>query len=554
MALLSWLARSSAPAYQSSGHQLGHCRLTPARPLRCRYSGHGPAPPPVACRRSYELTQSLIRCRDGRAARSVHPHHDRVKIILRGGAEITALVLGVASTLWVSRTVGPTYFGYYAVTVTIIGLGGLVINAGLSTAGSQRIANESDRAGEVAWVVTVSRGGIAVVAVLGGFVVLAFTSIDPVLRDYLRVGLVVWVVTPFRSEWVLVAQGRLRALSAFRIAGSLATVLTAVLLVRSESDVGRVAWIPVVGAIVSAVGTSLVVHRQSRFHRPVDIRLAPIMRTYLRDGLHYLKSDISVFIFTSSDRLFLYAFATPAVVGLYAAAYAVIQPFYTISAVLGDAMYLPLAQAYGTDRLRSTFRRYVDLMCFATIPVGFFLLAFAPTIITALYGTKYAGADAYLAILGWVITFGYTAGVAVIPFSAWNLPREYGNSTAIGGVVNIALNFGLIPPFEGYGAAWATVAAKVAVTFAALRYFRRATDYPLIQDLAEYLAISGIAFGSGFAASQILPSNLALSGIITFGVVYVVLVAVMRWRRYGPSPGTTLGAVGQDRPDLGERA
>lgn len=476
-----------------------------------------------------------------------------MKILLRGGAEITALLLGVVSTLWVSRAVGPTFFGYYAVMLTIVAMGGLLINAGLSTAGSQRVANDPSTAGEVAWVVTASRAVIAVVTILGGLVVLAVAPIDPVLRDYLRVGLVVWALIPFRSEWVLIAQGRLRAISALRVAGSVATVLAAVLLVRDVSDADRVAWIPVVGAIVSAAGSSFSANRWSPFRRPVGTRIAATIRAYLHVGLHYLKSDVSVFIFTSSDRLFLYAFATPAVVGLYAAAYSVILPFYMISTVVGDAMYLPLAKAFGTDRLRATFRRYVDLMCFATIPLGFFLLAFAPTVIAILYGTKYAGASEYLAILGWVITFGYTSGIAVGPFSAWNRPREYGNATALGGAVNLGLNLALIPPFEGFGAAWATVASKVTVTLAGIRYFHQATDYPLVRDFVEYLAVSAAAFAVAVPATWFLPYP-AASGIVVFGVVYIALVAVVRWRHYGPlSPGSLRSRLPR-RPGVSKRA
>lgn len=476
-----------------------------------------------------------------------------MKIALRGGAEITALVLGVVSTLWVSRTVGPSYFGSYAVMVTIVTLGGLVINAGLSTAGSQRVANDPGTTSEVAWVVTATRAVISAVSILGGLVVLAVAPIDPVLRGYLRVGLVVWALIPFRSEWILVAEGRLRTISALRVAGSAATVLAAVLLVRDVSDADRVGWIPVVGAVVSAAGSSFSAYRRSPFRRPAGPRVRATFRAYFHDGLHYLKSDVSVFVFTSSDRLFLYAFATPAVVGLYAAAYSVILPFYMISAVVGDAMYLPLAQAFGTDRLRPTFRRYVDLMCFATIPLGFFLLAFSSTVISVMYGSRYGGASEYLAILGWVITFGYTSGVAVVPFSAWNRPREYGNSTLFGGVLNLGLNFALIPPYGGLGAAWATVAAKAAVTLAGIRYFRRASDYPLVRDFVEYLAFSAAALVAAFVATRLVPYS-AAAGIAAFGLVYVALVAVVRWRQHGPLSGGALRSLFSDRDGVDEHA
>jgi O-antigen/teichoic acid export membrane protein len=376
-----------------------------------------------------------------------------VRIILRGGAEITGLVLGVISTLWVSRIIGPSNFGYYTVMMTIVAAGGLLINAGLPTVGSQRVVNDPRQTGEVLWFLTVSRAALAAIAILGGLVVLAVAPVDPVLRDYLRVGFVAWGLIPLSDGWVLVAQGRLHVISALRVAGSMATLITAVLLVRDISDAGLVAWVPVVGAVVSAAGTSFVAIRRSPFRRPIGASVAATLRAYVLPGLQCLKADVSTFIFTSSDRLFLYAFATPAAVGLYGAAYSVIQPFYMISSVVWDAMYLPIARAFGTDRLRPTFRRYVDLMCFATIPLGFFLLAFAPTVISILYGTKYAGASDYLAILGWVITFGYTSGIAVMPFSAWNRQREYGNSTLLGGALNLGLNFALIPPYGGHGAA-----------------------------------------------------------------------------------------------------
>lgn len=456
-----------------------------------------------------------------------------MNIILRGSAETVGLLLGLGSTVWLTRAVGPSYFGYYAVMVTIVTLGGLLINAGLSTAGSQRVANDPARAGEVLWVVTVSRAVIAAFAILGGTVLLAVVPMDPILRDYLRVGLVVWAIIPLRSEWALVAQGRLRALSGLRVAGAAATLLTVVLLVRDVSDAERVAWIPVVAAIVSGAGSTLFAHRWSPFRRPVGTPIAASILAYLHDGLHYFKSDVSVFIFTSSDRLFLYAFATPAVVGLYEAAYRIIQPFYLISVVVADAMYLQLARAMQTGKISATVRRYVDLMCFATIPLGFFLLAFSSSIVLILYGSSYAEASEYLAILGWVITFGYTSGVAVMPFSAWNRPREYGNATGLGGALNLGLNVALIPPFKGFGAAWATVVAKIAVTLIGIRYFRRATDYPLVRDFAEYLAISASAFAAAVAATRLLPYPTA-SGIAVFGVVYVALVAVVRWRQYGP--------------------
>jgi O-antigen/teichoic acid export membrane protein len=121
------------------------------------------------------------------------------------------------------------------------------------------------------------------------------------------------------------------------------------------------------------------------------------------------------------------------------------------------------------------------------------------------------------------------SGAAVMPFSAWNLPREYGNSTGFGGAVNLALNLATIPPFGAIGAAWSTVAAKVAVTAVAINYFRRATSYPILRDFSEYVLISFAAL----ALAEIIGQGASLGDLIgpgVFGFAYVVLVGLVRGR------------------------
>jgi O-antigen/teichoic acid export membrane protein len=452
-----------------------------------------------------------------------------VNVLVRGGAELVGLVQSLATTVWVSRVVGPTSFGYYAVTVTLVSLGSFVVNAGLSAAGSQRVANEPHLAGEVQWAVAITRSAVAIAVVLSVLLLTLLLPLDPVLRDYLRVGVLIWIVAPFRMEWVLVAQAMLRSISAIRVIASAASTVLAFSLIRAASDAPLLMLVPVTAATVAAVLSGVQAWRQSPFRRPDGASLAATLRSNLAQGFHYLKSDLSTFVFTSSDRLFLYVFASPTVVGLYEAAYRVIQPFYLISAVVNDSMYLEVAKSFGTDRLHGTLRRYLDLMCFATIPLGFFLIAFAPGVIGILYGTQYAQSSSYLAILGWVITFGYMSGAAVMPFSAWNLPREYGNSTGFGGAVNLALNLATIPPFGAIGAAWSTVAAKVAVTAVAINYFRRATSYPILRDFSEYVLISFAALAIAGIIGQVVSLG-DLIGPGVFGFAYVVLVGLVRGR------------------------
>ena len=170
-------------------------------------------------------------------------------------------------------------------------------------------------------------------------------------------------------------------------------------------------------------------------------------------------------------------------------------------------------------------------MCVATIPLGFFCMAFAPWVIGLVYGTRFANAADYLAILGWVITFGYTSAVVVSPFLAWGMPRQYGNSIFAGNVANLALNLLLIPSFQAVGAAVATLAAKIAVTVLGLRHFRQATTYPVVADFSVYFAISGFALGLATIPGFLLHLP-DVFGVSVFGVTYATLAFASRGRYY----------------------
>lgn len=450
-------------------------------------------------------------------------------IWLRGIAEGVAISLIALVTIWLARTVGPTFLGYYAVTATVLALGSVLINCGMSAAGSQRVANDPDAAADTWWAVTLTRLPPAIAAVLIAEVVIGLAPLQSDLRPFLAVGLLGWLAVPFGGGWLLVARGAVRSTAVARLIDSGVMALLAVVLIRSEQDAYLAPVLLVVPRFAEVLCVLTITLRMVPLRRRPSVpATAALGRQLLGTGVHYLKTDLSVFVVTSSDRLFLYAFSTATTVGLYEAAYRIIQPFYSISVVVTESMYLKLAQSYARSDITAVFRRYVDLMCFATIPLGFALSVFAAFAIDLIYGPRFAEAAQYLAVLGWVITFGYTSGVVVIPFSAWNRPRQYGNMVLSGGVTNLLLNIALIPWLTGLGAAIATLAGKIVVTVVGLRAFRHATEYPIIADFLFYFAASGIALVASAVPVWLLRLPPA-AGVITFGAVYCLIVLRFRW-------------------------
>ena len=203
-------------------------------------------------------------------------------------------------------------------------------------------------------------------------------------------------------------------------------------------------------------------------------------------------------------------------------------------------MYRALATSLGSDRMAVVFRRWVDLMSVATVPVGFITVAFGTWIVGVVYGPAFSGASSYLALLGLTVTFGYMAAIVTISFTAWNAPQAYGRAVLAGGVANIAMNVLLIPAFAGIGAAVATIGAKVTVGLWGYRTFRRITDYPVGRHLAFYAIASAgsVLLGVGLGSVLGLPE---IGQLVLCGVAYASVLRV-RLRRELPRVAPAQGA------------
>ena len=139
-------------------------------------------------------------------------------LIFRALAEIAALALAAFATIWVSRAVGPANLGSYAVTTSVFLLGTVLINAGLSSVGAQRVADESGRSGEVWRVVTSGRLILAGIAFAAFELLLVAVPLEDRLRSFVAVAAAGWLAIPFRSEWLLVARGSVGAVASLRVA------------------------------------------------------------------------------------------------------------------------------------------------------------------------------------------------------------------------------------------------------------------------------------------------------------------------------------------------
>lgn len=443
-----------------------------------------------------------------------------MKLVVRAMAEVYGLGAAALAAILVLRAVGPAIAGELALATTVFYLATVLVNGGLPSASAQEVASRPASVRPVVLTTGVLRLGYAAVFTVVAEVVLLEFPIAESLKQLIAFVIPGVFVLCFKHEWLLVARGAVGAVAASRILSATATLAVAIFLIHDSPGAVPLAVYLLSGPAAAALVTSVLalVHEQ-RALRHADGTGAWILRPLATKGLHYLRADLSIFVYNNSDRFFLFAFGGPTVVGLYDAAYKLIQPFSAISAVVTDSMYLTLARALGTQHLRDVYGRYVRLMFVGTVPIGFVAAAFGPAIVLAVYGERYEASGGLLAALGWVVTAGYLSGAMVIPFTAWHAPKPYGNTIMAGSIANLILNVLLIPPLLGFGAALATILAKLATVLAAVRPFRVINDYPVFREFAVFALISAVATGMAWVVVHAL-SVPEILGLPIFALAY----------------------------------
>lgn len=450
------------------------------------------------------------------------------KLTFRAVAEITGLILGAVSMIYLSRIVGPEYLGFSATTSAILLLVSRLADGGLTSLASQRLARDDEGLSQLLAVTIPPKLVVSVVLIAASLILTDCSSVDTRLKYFLKISVFTVMFEACTPSWVFVALGRINISSVIRVGQALLYAGAIFLMVRDPGDWKHLPYLILLNSFINfALAIYFLWHFKlyrvdsSVFKNNYWGRL----KEFYRESVHFLKADLSSYVYTTSDRIILYYFTNSYVVGIYEAAYKVINPFYAINAVITPTMFRELAQSFKQNRLYPVMARYVFSMSLFSIPLGFFLVYFAKTVVDLLYGAKFIDSVPSLTVLGFVITFGFTSGIMVQPFSAWNLSREYGNSILSGNVLNTILNFCLIPYMGAVGAALATLGAKLIVTIVGYVYFKRVTHYPIMTDFIYFAIASILPLITVCLLSFVVVNNYFLIAI--YAMLYLVIVTFM---------------------------
>ena len=193
-------------------------------------------------------------------------------------------------------------------------------------------------------------------------------------------------------------------------------------------------------------------------------------RSLLGQGSLVFIGSIFAVLYLKIDQVMLRWLVGIEEVGIYSVAVRLSEVWYVLPAVLVSSLYPRLIKLYAGDvmHFRQRLQQVFDLLSSLAIVIAVLVAVVAQPLIDFLFGINYSESAPILSLHIWAAVFIFMRAA----LSKWILITDmlvFSMVTqGLGALVNVLLNYYLIPQYGGEGAAWATLLSYAMASYGAL--------------------------------------------------------------------------------------
>lgn len=389
-------------------------------------------------------------------------HHLLRRILKNAGwlliEKVFRIGLGVAVLSYLARYLGPGQFGLLNYATAFVALFSAFASLGLDTI----VVRELSRRPEARDVLL---GTTCVLKVLGGLVAgmlcLAALAVIRLEQEvlYWLVGVLalgfmfqvfdvidLWFQSQIQSSYSVVARS-----SAFFL-----MVFAKIAMIYFGASLTAFAWAMSLELLLVSVGLIVAYHITGKRLTDWTASVEQALQL-LRDSWPLILSGLFIMIYMRIDQVMLAELFGEEEVGVYSVAVRLLEVWYFIPMIVASSTYPSIVSAVNEPTIfYQRLQRLYNVMALLGYAAIIITTLMGSWFIVALFGQEYQTAGLMLNILIWSGLFT-NLGVARSSFlMAKNWTRLHTISVFAGCVINVALNWVLIPSYGGVGAALAT--------------------------------------------------------------------------------------------------
>lgn len=265
-------------------------------------------------------------------------------------------------------------------------------------------------------------------------------------------------------SWLYQADGRSDLSAIGLIAGVLIGFIYGLVCIFSGFDLSVFALVYVLELLISGC----IYLYFSKTHVPYEAFSASYeySRGLIKDCLPLIFSGAIVLLYMKVDQIMIGIMINQAEVGVYVAATRLSEAWYFVGLTLIGVYFpkmLKIRKRYGNSLYFKTIVSDGRWIIWGALVIAFVTSFIADYLIHFLYGELYAASAEVLIISIWAVPFVYLGAVASKMYVAESKQGLVFWRSLWGLVINIILNFFLIPSYGAVGAAFATLVSQFSV-------------------------------------------------------------------------------------------
>jgi polysaccharide transporter, PST family len=381
--------------------------------------------------------------------------------------------IGLLVTIKVARYLGPSAFGLMNYALAFTSLFAVICTLGLDSIVVRDLLKKTHKTEDLMGTSFYLRVIATLLTILLILVIIFFVDPKPELTQTLIIILSSAFVFPTFDTIDYYFQAKL--LSKFTvIAKNIAFIVAALIkfgLVYFNSSLIYFAWANFIELAIGAI-LLVLVYRINNF-RITDWKFNKSLSLQLmKNGWPLLLSGIVVLVYMKIDQIMIGDLLNDKEVGIYSAAVRISEIWYFIPGIITISVFPSVIKMKEENQLnyRLRMRKLYSLMAVLSITIAIIVTFLSHSIIFFLYGSEYLASSQILLVHIWSGVFVFLGVASSQYLVAENFTKIIFQRTFAGALINVLLNFYLIPRYGGLGAAYSTLIAYFVATFSIIFY------------------------------------------------------------------------------------
>lgn len=390
--------------------------------------------------------------------------------------QVTKIIIPIITIPIVSKSIGPSGLGIYSFTNSIAQFFALFAALGVATYGNRVIAlqwKDDKSISKVFWEIVcfkITSGTLVFIL----YLLMCFFIDNEV---YFLVQSLIVLGAVFDISWFFMGIQDFQKTSLINLGVQIISFILILIFINDTGDTLLYTTIQAVGLFVSQIVVWIFLRKYISF---VRVDLENVVK-HFKGAFEFFIPQIAILLYTNINKTLLGFFLGSVAVGYYTNSLQLNSVFVTIITTI-DIVLLPhmshLFAKNNINKIVETMHTTLHTQLFFSIPIMFGMLTIYDKLVPWFLG------EDFLFIINVIPIFSILIVIMPLGISIsrqYLMPvgkiKEYNISVIIGAVINIVINFVLLPTIGFYGVVIANISAEFFVTFIRTKAFLKETNF-----------------------------------------------------------------------------